>query len=109
MNTIEKGGHKAVEKRYFISSLGMDAKEFGRCVRGHWSIESMHWHLDVTFKEDANKTIDKQSALNLNILRKFALAILKIVDIGKPRASLKLKRFAILANSAKLLRQIIEI
>lgn len=25
-----------------------------RAVRGHWSIESMHWHLDVTFREDAN-------------------------------------------------------
>ncbi|MFR7848217.1 MAG: hypothetical protein ACLU8S_12070 [Coprococcus phoceensis] len=30
-----------------------------RAVRGHWSIESMHWHLDVTFREDANTTIDK--------------------------------------------------
>ena len=28
-----------------------------RAVRGHWSIESMHWHLDVTFREDADTTI----------------------------------------------------
>jgi len=109
VNTIEKDGRTTVEKRYYISNLSVDAKEFGRCVRGHWGIESMHWHLDVTFKEDANKTIDEQSAFNLNILRKFALTILKTVDIGKKRASLKLKRFVILANSAKFLRSIIEI
>jgi len=109
VNTIEKDGKRTEEKRYYISSLELNAKEFGRCVRGHWSVESMHWHLDVTFKEDANKTIEEQAALNLNILRKFALAILKTVDIGKKRASLKLKRFAILANSEKFLRRIIEI
>lgn len=109
VNTIEKGGKRTEEKRYYISSLAADAKEFGRCVRGHWCIESMHWQLDVTFREDANKTIDEQAAFNLNILRKFALAVLKTVDIGKKRASLKLKRFVILANSAKFLRQIIEI
>jgi predicted transposase YbfD/YdcC len=109
VNTIEKDGNETVEKRYYISNLGVDAKEFGRCVRGHWGIESMHWHLDVTFKEDANKTIDEQSALNLNIIRKFALSVLKTVDIGKKRASLKLKRFTILANSEKFLRNIIEI
>ena len=33
-------------------------------MRGHWSVESMHWHLDVTFREDANTTIDKMAAQN---------------------------------------------
>ncbi len=47
-----------------------DIELFSRSVRGHWSVESMHWHLDVTFKEDANKIIDKRAAENLNIIRK---------------------------------------
>ena len=41
----------------------------------------MHWHLDVTFKEDANKTIDKRAAENLNIIRKWCISILKMIEI----------------------------
>lgn len=40
-----------------------------RAVRGHWAVERMHWHVDVTFMEDANTTLDKLSAQNLNIIR----------------------------------------
>ena len=50
----EKGERK--EYRYYISSLAPDIETFKRAVRGHWSVESMHWHLDVTFREDANTT-----------------------------------------------------
>ena len=67
-------GTKSVEYRYFISSLSKDIELFSRAVRKHWSVEVMHWHLDVTFKEDANHTIDKLSAQNLNIIRKFCLS-----------------------------------
>ena len=63
----EKGERK--EYRYYISSLPLEIETFGMGVRGHWSIESMHWHLDVTFREDANTTLDKQEAQNQNSLR----------------------------------------
>ena len=88
-------GTKSVEYRYFISSLPKDIDLFSRAIRKHWSVEVMHWHLDVTFKEDANHTIDKQSAQNLNIIRKFCLSILKIVEILKPKLSMRKKRFVI--------------
>lgn len=42
-------GGVTVEERYFISSLPVDIEEAERAVRGHWMIESYHWHLDVTF------------------------------------------------------------
>lgn len=96
-NTIEKNGEKAVEQRYFISSLPVDVYEIARAIRSHWMVESYHWHLDVTFKEDANQTIDKQAAYNLNIISKMALNALKLYDTGK-KMSLKLKRFAIGTN-----------
>jgi predicted transposase YbfD/YdcC len=65
-NTITKGDKTTVETRYFISSLGIDetpegektANEVARAVRGHW-------HLDVTFKEDNDTTLEKQAAYNL--------------------------------------------
>lgn len=92
INTINRNGKISIEKRYFISSLGADIELFERAVRGHWAIESMHWHLDVTFREDFNTTLDKQAALNLNIIRKFCLSILKLLDVGKKNTSLKTKR-----------------
>ena len=52
--TIRKDGMVKKEYRYYISSLKEDIDLFSRAVRGHWSVESMHWHLDVTFRENAN-------------------------------------------------------
>ena len=85
--------------RYFITSLGTDQiKDFCRAVRDEWGIENnLHWHLDVTFKEDKNRTMIKNLQTNLNILRKIALNILKL---AKPlyNKSLKLIRFRIGQN-----------
>ena len=67
--TTRKGNLEKKEYRFFISSLKEDIELFSRAVRGHWSVESMHWHLDVTFREDANQTLDRQAAQNLNIIR----------------------------------------
>jgi hypothetical protein len=73
----------------------LDVKEMARAIRGHWMVESYHWHLDVTFREDANHTIDKVAAYNLNIIRKVAINTLKMLDIGFKNVSLKIKRYLI--------------
>ena len=65
--TLEKDGKQSIEYRYFISSLKEDIELVERAVRGHWSIESMHWHLDVTFREDENATIDKMAVVMVNL------------------------------------------
>ena len=81
-NTIRKNGEERIETRYFISSLPPDVKEIARAIRGHWMVESYHWHLDVAFREDENRTIEKQAAFNLNIIRKWALNILKLLEVS---------------------------
>jgi predicted transposase YbfD/YdcC len=92
-NTVKKPDDtESVKERYFISSLEANAVEFARAVRGHWSVESMHWHLDVTFREDSNHTLNRNASENLNIVRKWALSVLKMIDMGK-KYSLKTKRF----------------
>jgi len=106
-NTIEKNDKIITETRYFISSLKTDVKEAARAIRSHWMVESYHWHLDVTFHEDDNRTLDKQAAYNLNILRKISLNLLKVIDIGK-KASLKLKRYAVSMNPIKYLENLFE-
>lgn len=107
-NTITKNDVETVEARYFISSLPADAAEIARAIRGHWGVESYHWHLDVTFREDGNHTLEKQAAFNLNILRKLALHILKLYDVGRKNTSLKLKRFVIALNPAKHIQTILD-
>ena len=108
-NTITKDGDETSETRYFISSLPLDVKEIGRAIRRHWMVESYHWHLDVTFREDDNHTIEKQAAFNLNILRKLALNILKIYETGKKSLRLKMKRFSIGTNPEKHLEGILNL
>ena len=105
--TIIKGGEKKKEYRYYISSLKEDIDLFSRAVRGHWSVESMHWYLDVIFKEDANRTLDKRAAENLNIIRKWCLSILKMVEIFRPKLSMKKKRFVISMNPSEFLEQVL--
>ena len=108
-NTITKNGKTIMETRYFISSLPVDVKEIARAIRGHWMVESYHWHLDVTFREDDNRTIDKQAAYNLNVLKKLALNTLKLLDVGKKSVSIKLKRYMISLNPVKYFAKIMAI
>jgi len=97
-NTITKNDATTIETRYFISSLPLDVTEIARAIRKHWMVESYHWHLDVTFREDANHTADKDAAYNLNIIKKITLNILKLFDVGMKNISLKGKRFMIGLN-----------
>ncbi len=105
--TLEKGGKRSKEERYFISSLKKDAELFSRAVRGHWSVESMHWHLDVTFREDENTTLDKQAALNQNIIRKWSLSILKLLEVSRHKLSLRKKRFVISLKPIECLEEVL--
>ena len=108
VTTTKKEDKETTETRYFISSLPVMILLFVKAIRGHWAIESMHWHLDVTFREDSCKTLETTAAQNLNILRKLALSILRVIDVGK-KCSLKRKRYILCANASKLLETIMNI
>jgi predicted transposase YbfD/YdcC len=73
-----RDGKEALEVRYYISSLGVDVKQFARAVRGHWSIEnSCHWVLDMTFREDESRLREQHLRENFGWLNRFALSLLK--------------------------------
>jgi len=108
-NTVVKDGQTIVQARFFISSLPLGVSEIARAIRGHWMVESVFWHLDVTFHEDDDHTVDKVVACNLNILRKLALNILRLVDVGKKKAGIAKKRNIIGWNLPKYLEQILTI
>lgn len=73
-------GKKTKEVRYYITSL-TDVELCADSIRSHWGIENqLHWHLDVTFGEDDNSTMDKNAFNNLSILNKMALTLLKLIQ-----------------------------
>jgi predicted transposase YbfD/YdcC len=70
-------GREAAEVRYYILSRYLSGKRFAEAVRGHWGIESMHWVLDVAFREDDSRTRERTLGNNLSWLRRFAVTLLK--------------------------------
>ena len=81
------------QKRYCISSLSADAKVLLRSVRAHWGIEnSMHWALDMSFREDESRVRKGNSAENLPILRRLAMNLLKQDKSVKAGIEAKRKR-----------------
>jgi hypothetical protein len=71
-------------------------------------VESLHWLLDVVFREDACHVLDKNAAENLNIVRKWALSVLKNWDTGK-KHSVRQKRFILSQGREKDLAEIMEL
>ena len=74
---VEKQGVVTEDVRHFITSLDEIAR-FSRAVRKHWGIEnSLHWCLDMTFREDYSRIRKDHSAENMAVVRHMALNILK--------------------------------
>ena len=70
-------GKDTEETRWYISSLDLNAEQALNAVRSHWQVESMHWMLDMTFREDESRIRKKQGPLVFNVMRKIALALFK--------------------------------
>ncbi len=75
--TRHADGTETDDVRYFVLSRYLSGKRFAQAVRNHWGIESMHWVLDVTFREDDSRTRERTLANNLSWLRRFAVTMLK--------------------------------
>jgi len=79
------------EVRYYIMSFGSDAERFGSAVRQHWGIEnSLHWVMDVTFREDESRIRKDFGAENVSWLRRLAVTLIKHNTTRK--ASIRQKR-----------------
>lgn len=86
----------SVERAFYLCSIAPDARLFARAVRGHWGVEnSLHWRLDVVFKEDQNRARTRFAAANLSALRKLALNAAKADTSVKDAVRGKLFRAAI--------------
>lgn len=86
-------GKVTQETRWYISSLNLDAKQALQTVRNHWQVESMHWMLDMTFREDECRIRKGNGALAFNVMRKIALALFK-QDSTKSASMARKKKMA---------------
>lgn len=78
------------EKRYYISSLPKDAKKIGQAVRSHWSIEnSLHWVLDVIFKDDDSRISQGNAPNNIGIIKHMALNLIRETQRQEKQYSVK--------------------
>jgi predicted transposase YbfD/YdcC len=88
---VEHADRCSFETRYFISSAPCDIERLAAAARGHWGVESMHWLLDVEFKDDLSRYRAGYGAKNMAILRRFALGL---VRANKSKGSVKSRRKA---------------
>ena len=68
----------ASQPRYYISSLSAPAEQLLAVIRSHWAIEnSLHWTLDVSFREDQCRVRKDHGPQNLATLRQIGHNLLK--------------------------------
>ena len=105
---IKEIDNVVAEVRYFISNLESKyVKLIANVIRNEWAIENkLHWYLDVCFQEDKNKCYLENSQKNLNIIRKFCLAILKIIK-DKYKLSMNSLRLKLSMNFEKELEKLL--
>ncbi len=71
-------GKTTIKTRYFISSLPNNAHLLANSIRQHWGIEnSLHWVLDVAFREDDSRIRKDNAPQNFAILRHVANSLLQ--------------------------------
>jgi predicted transposase YbfD/YdcC len=96
-------GETSLEARYYLSSRAGEAKEFAQAVRSHWGIEnSLHWVMDVDFREDDSRVRQGYAAENFAVLRRLALNLIKREPTF--RKSVKGRRLAASWSGEYLLR-----
>jgi len=87
------------ETRYVISSAALAPERAAQAVRSHRGIESLHWVMDVVFREDQLRLRRGHGARNMALVRRLVFNMLRA---GKGKRSLKTARKAAGRNTETL-------
>ena len=86
------GGKTETDVRVFALSRVLTPKALLATVRAHWGIENgLHWQLDMTLREDAQRNRRDNGPANIAVLRRRALDVVRR-DASKGSLAIKLKR-----------------
>lgn len=96
---VERAGTTTRDIRYFIASAALSPERAAEAVRSHWGIESLHWVLDVIFKEDQSRLRRGHGATNMALVRRLAF---NLIRAGKGKRSIKTARKAAGWNTENL-------
>jgi predicted transposase YbfD/YdcC len=89
VRTVEQAGGTTLTTQDYIASAPPDPDRLGAAIRAHWAVESMHWMLDVLFKDDLSTYRSGHGAKNMAVIRRFALGL---VRAEPSKRSVKTKR-----------------
>ncbi len=74
----QQNGIEKSDVRYYLCSMRRNGKLFANAVRDHWGIENtLHWCLDMTYREDESRVRNRNFAQNLSWLRRLTLSLIK--------------------------------
>jgi predicted transposase YbfD/YdcC len=86
----EHHGKTSIERRYYLSSATLSARQFAAAVRAHWHVENrLHWVMDVVFHDDLVRLRTHNGPANMAALRHMSLNLIRGID---DKASLKVRR-----------------
>lgn len=90
----QKTGVVTEQNRYYICSLKQpSAERIQTAVRAHWGIEnSLHWVLDMSFREDESRIRTDHAPANMAVLRHIALNLVRGDQTRKVGVKASLKK-----------------
>jgi predicted transposase YbfD/YdcC len=94
-STRELGDKVSHERRFYVSSLPSDPQVFAAAGRGHWGIEnSLHYVLDVAYREDGGRIKSGEGAENWGYFRKIAMTVARADRGSKDSVKSRVKQMA---------------
>jgi hypothetical protein len=100
INRTEYVDQCTLDTRLHIFSAPLDIEPLAAGARGHWGVESMHWLLDVEFKDELSRYRSGHGAKNMAVVRRFSLGLLRA---NKTKGSVKTRRKLVRWNTDFLL------
>lgn len=89
-NETERDGKTSIERRFYLSSARLSARQFAAAVRAHWHVENrLHWVMDVVFHDDLMRLRTANGPANMAAVRHMSLNIIRAIN---DKASLKVRR-----------------
>lgn len=92
---LSTGVQESAEQYLIFSGKNFTAAQVLTSRRSHWGVESMHWSLDVSFREDECRVRTKHAAKVFNAVRHLTINLLTRDTSSKGGLAAKRKRCAI--------------